>query len=51
MAHPFQRTGALKELSSYPLWLQRIVRETAPDKSRVVDHEKRQPAIGISEKQ
>ena len=39
MAHPFQRTGALKDLSSYPLWLQRIVRETAPDKLRVVDHE------------
>lgn len=39
MAHPFQRTGALKDLSSYPLWLQRIVRETTPDKLRVVNHE------------
>ena len=39
MAYPFQRTGALKEITSYPLWLQRIVRETTPDKSRIVNHE------------
>jgi pyrroloquinoline quinone (PQQ) biosynthesis protein C len=39
MAQPFQRTGALKDITSYPLWLQRIVRDTTADKMRVVDHE------------
>jgi|SRR4051812_34652452 len=39
MALPFQRTGALKEITSYPLWLQRVVRETTPDRMRVVEHE------------
>ncbi len=39
MAHPFQRTGALKDIASYPIWLQRVVRETHADKMRIVNHE------------
>jgi len=39
MTHEFRRTGALKELSSYPAWTQLMVRETHRDKMRVVDHE------------
>ncbi|MEO7338177.1 MAG: iron-containing redox enzyme family protein [Caldimonas sp.] len=39
MTHEFQRTGLLKDLSSYPIWLQRVVRDTENDKRRVVDHE------------
>jgi pyrroloquinoline quinone (PQQ) biosynthesis protein C len=39
MAQEFRRSGALKELSSYPFWLQRVVRDTHRDKTRVVDHE------------
>ena len=39
MAHEFQRTGELKSLSSYPLWLQRVVENTQDQKMRVVDHE------------
>lgn len=39
MAHEFRRTGALKDLSSYPFWLQNVVRRTEPNKIRVVDHE------------
>jgi len=34
----FRRTGPLKELASYPQWLQEVVRETNPDKERVVRH-------------
>lgn len=34
----FRRTGPLKDLTSYPRWLQDVVRDTAPDKSRVVNH-------------
>lgn len=37
--HPFQRTEALKELTSYPLWLQRVVHDNEPYKMRVVHHE------------
>jgi len=39
MTQAFQRTGPLKDLSSYPLWLQRVVRNTERDKMRVVGHE------------
>jgi pyrroloquinoline quinone (PQQ) biosynthesis protein C len=39
MAHEFIRTGDLKSIGSYPVWLQRVVRETSRDKARVVDHE------------
>ncbi len=39
MTQAFRRTGALKDLSSYPLWLQAVVRSTERDKRRVVDHE------------
>jgi len=35
---PFQRSGDLKDLNSYPQWLQQVVRETTPDKLRVVNH-------------
>ena len=34
----FRRTGPLKDLSSYPHWLQDVVHETDPDKERVVNH-------------
>ncbi len=39
MAHEFTRTGELKSIGSYPVWLQRVVRETARDRARVVEHE------------
>jgi pyrroloquinoline quinone (PQQ) biosynthesis protein C len=39
MTQAFRRTGPLKELSSYPLWLQRVVHNTEHDKMRVVGHE------------
>ena len=39
MTQPFRRTGALKDLRSYPLWLQSVVASTERDKKRVVDHE------------
>ena len=39
MTDAFVRTGPLKELSSYPLWLQAVVRDTERDKRRVVGHE------------
>ena len=39
MTHEFRRTGDLKTLASYPAWLQQVVRDTARDKMRVVDHE------------
>jgi len=34
----FQRTGDLKDITSYPQWLQQVVRDTTADKLRVVDH-------------
>ena len=34
----FRRTGPLKDLTSYPRWLQDVVRDTKPDKERVVNH-------------
>lgn len=37
--HPFQRTEALKQLTSYPLWLQQVVHDNEPYKMRVVHHE------------
>ena len=39
MTQGFRRTGALKDLASYPLWLQRVVGSANRDKMRVVDHE------------
>lgn len=39
MTHEFRRSGELKDISSYPAWLQRVVRDTSRDKMRVVDHE------------
>lgn len=35
----FRRTGELKDITSYPVWLQQVVRDTALAKARVVDHE------------
>jgi len=34
----FKRTGELKDLSSYPAWLQQVVLDTNPDKHRIVNH-------------
>jgi len=39
MTQAFRRTGALKDLRSYPLWLQAVVASTERDKRRVVNHE------------
>ena len=39
MTQTFRRTGALKDLSSYPFWLQKVVRDSEHHKSRVVRHE------------
>ena len=39
MTDDFRRTGDLKDIASYPVWLQRVVAETRVDKMRVVDHE------------
>jgi pyrroloquinoline quinone (PQQ) biosynthesis protein C len=39
MAHEFKRVGELKNIASYPAWLQRVVRDTQRNKSRVVEHE------------
>ena len=39
MSHEFRRSGDLKSIGSYPVWVQRVVRETSVHKSRVVDHE------------
>jgi pyrroloquinoline quinone (PQQ) biosynthesis protein C len=39
MSNEFRRTGELKNIGSYPVWLQRVVHETSPHKGRVVDHE------------
>lgn len=38
MTNSFRRTGDLKALDSYPLWLQQVVHDTAADKRRVVAH-------------
>src|ERR1700741_5221378 len=34
----FRRSGPLKDLTSYPRWLQDVVHQTSPDKERVVNH-------------
>ena len=34
----YRRKGPLKDLASYPRWLQAVVRDTNPDKERVVNH-------------
>jgi pyrroloquinoline quinone (PQQ) biosynthesis protein C len=39
MSHEFRRSGDLKSIGSYPVWLQRVVRETTRHKLRVVEHE------------
>jgi len=39
MTNAFRRTGDLKSIGSYPVWLQRVVHETTPYKRRVVEHE------------
>ena len=39
MTQPFRRTGALKDLRSYPLWLQAVVASNDRAKKRVVEHE------------
>ncbi len=39
MTRAFRRTGDLKCLSSYPGWLQSVVKSTALDKDRVANHE------------
>ena len=39
MTQPFRRTGALRDLRSYPLWLQSVVASTERQKKRVVEHE------------
>jgi pyrroloquinoline quinone (PQQ) biosynthesis protein C len=39
MTQPFRRTGPLKDVRSYPLWLQSVVASTERAKTRVVEHE------------
>lgn len=39
MSNVFRRTGDLKSIGSYPIWLQRVVHETTSHKCRVVEHE------------
>ena len=39
MSNEFRRTGDLKSIGSYPIWLQRVVHETTPHKRHVVEHE------------
>ena len=39
MSNDFRRTGDLKSIGSYPVWVQRVVRETSPHKQKVVGHE------------
>ena len=39
MSQAFRRTGPLKDIRSYPIWLQRVVASTEQDKRRVVGHE------------
>jgi pyrroloquinoline quinone (PQQ) biosynthesis protein C len=34
----FERLGPLKELTSYPTWLQRVVTETNTDKQQILEH-------------
>src|SRR5688500_3716347 len=43
MSQEFRRTGDLKSIGSYPVWVQRVVRETNVHKRRVVDH----PLFGL----
>ena len=38
MSQEFHRAGDLKSIGSYPVWLQRVVRQTNVHKQRVVDH-------------
>lgn len=38
MSQDFHRTGDLKSIGSYPVWLQRVVRQTNVHKLRVVEH-------------
>lgn len=39
MSQPFRREGDLKSLTSYPAWLQDVVRSTGRQKARIVNHE------------
>lgn len=39
MSQQFLRTGELKSIGSYPVWVQRVVHETSARKKRVVEHE------------
>lgn len=39
MNEAFRRTGELKSIGSYPVWLQQVVRDTSGQKQRVVEHE------------
>lgn len=39
MQKEFHRTGQLKDITSYPTWLQDVVAATTPEKNRVVQHE------------
>jgi len=39
MAQPFRREGDLKDLRSYPTWLQDVVRSTTRQKARIVQHD------------
>ena len=39
MSNEFRRTGDLKSIGSYPVWLQRVVHETNVQKQRVVEHD------------
>lgn len=39
MTSEFRRVGELKNIASYPTWLQGVVRDTHLDKMRVVEHE------------
>ena len=39
MNHDFRRTGELKDLRSYPTWVQDVVEDTVMDKMRVVHHD------------
>lgn len=38
LSTPFSRTGDLKDLASYPLWLQQVVRDTNPAKEALLQH-------------
>ena len=39
MGQPFTREGDLKDLRSYPGWLQDVVRSTTRQKQRIVEHD------------